>query len=193
MIVKSFWKTFQTISAHKESTHCLGLQKISISWHWSFKSVLWITVPDLDLRGTAPTPDLAPAVFVQFFCLIEGSWPRSGSVQINTDQDPGGPKTYGSGSGTPPLAQRKAVHSKRFQSFRQSRWQFGVLFLITTVYSTCSRRGIIVYIEYQIVFPLVGIGSPSASQCVCPLGTKGGRSPNSDDWKKPASLYTLCL
>jgi hypothetical protein len=36
-----------------------------------------------------------------------------------------------------------------------------------------ARRGIIVYLEYQVVCPIVGIGPPTpspASECVSPLG-----------------------
>ncbi len=69
-----------------------------------------------------------------------------------------------------------------------------------------TPRGIIVYIEYQSVCPFVGIGSPTpspASECVSPLGLKGGRSntplrvngrgnPISDDCKVCLALCILC-
>ncbi len=65
-----------------------------------------------------------------------------------------------------------------------------------------SRRGIIVYIEYQIVCPFVGIGSPTpspASQCVSPLGPKGGsntrlrmRGPNSGKQTESLAFFIFC-
>ncbi len=65
-----------------------------------------------------------------------------------------------------------------------------------------SRRRIIVYIEYQSVCPFVGIGSPTptpTSQCVSPLGPKGGDQHSLADEgaqlrqidRKPGTLYIL--
>ncbi len=65
-----------------------------------------------------------------------------------------------------------------------------------------SRRGSIVYIEYQSVCPFVGMGSPTpspASQCVSPLGPKGGEQHSFANEgaqfrqidRKPGTLYIL--
>ena len=62
-----------------------------------------------------------------------------------------------------------------------------------------SLRGIIVYIEYQSVCPFIGIGSPTlspASQCVSPLGPKGGGATLEGAQfrqidRKPGILYIL--
>jgi hypothetical protein len=70
-----------------------------------------------------------------------------------------------------------------------------------------ERRGIIEYryLEYQSVCPIDEIGSPPPppSECVSPLDPRGESNtilrvrgwggPNSDDWKKAGTLYTLCV
>ncbi len=63
-----------------------------------------------------------------------------------------------------------------------------------------SRRGIILYIEYQSVCPLVGIGSPIPRKRVClPSWTQGGsntrlrmRGPNSDKQTESLALFIFC-
>ncbi len=63
------------------------------------------------------------------------------------------------------------------------------------------RRGIIAYIEYQIVCPFVGIRSHPLASVSPPLDSKGGETlncgwtgegPNSDEWTESMALCILC-
>ncbi len=74
----------------------------------------------------------------------------------------------------------------------------------TYIFHSLGCRGIIVYLEYQSVCPIVGFDTPtpsSESERVSSLGSKGGEQhslagegvggPNSDDWIEAVALSGL--
>jgi hypothetical protein len=61
---------------------------------------------------------------------------------------------------------------------KMGKWREKKIIIYSSKYTHC-HTWMIVYIEYQSVCPFIGIGSltPSpASECVSPLGPKGGRA-----------------